>query len=216
MLATDAGYIVFVPAIALSAWLGGFRAGLLATVVAALLNIWFFIGPTQTLIVGTASDQLRLLVFLAAGAIIGGLSGRLRGALRKSGALEAELVRSRDQLGAVLDSVTDGITVQSAEGRLIYANEEAAHLIGFATAAELLAAPMAGFMTRFRIMDERGDPMPLDELPSRQALRGERGEERLIRFRVVTSGEERRSLVQAAPILDGTGRVRFAVNIFGT
>ncbi len=214
VLATDSGHIIFVPAIALSAWLGGFRAGLLATTVAALLNIWFFVLPTQTLIVERIPDQLHLVVFLAAGAMIGGLSGRLRGALRQSEELEADVARSRDQLQAVLDSVADGITVQSVDGSLVYANEQAAHLLGFSTAEEVLAAPMAELLTRFKILDERGEPLPLDELPSRHALRGERGEETLIRFRVVTSGEERRSLVQAAPILDGTGRVRFAVNIF--
>ncbi len=49
LLATDSGYIAFVPAIALSAWLGGFRAGLLATLVAALLNLWVFVAPARSL-----------------------------------------------------------------------------------------------------------------------------------------------------------------------
>jgi len=214
LLTTDAGYIVYIPAIALSAWLGGFRAGLLATVVAALANIWFFLPPTQTLLVASLSDQLRLLIFFLAGGIIGGLSGRLRGALQNAATLDEESSRSRDQLAAVLGSVTDGITVQSADGRLIYANEEAARLIGFASAAELLEASVEEFIARFRIMDEAGQPLPLNELPSRRALRGERGEERLIRFKLVETGEERWTVAQAVPVLDDGGRVRFAVNTF--
>ncbi len=376
LLATDSGYIAFVPAIALSAWLGGFRAGLLATLVAALLNLWVFVAPARSLDVITLSDQLRLAVFLLAGAIIGGLSGRLRDALRdteelarqgdavatigeralsgsptrqllseaatlvaetlrtpivaiseldgdqeqlrlaagvgwpegavgtstirvgarshagytlshdgpvivadfrheerfelseplrrmapRSGiavrmggsarpygvlgawsrdarrfttdeanflqsvgnvlaaadsraAVEGDLVRSRDELEAVLGSVTDGITVQDADGQLIYANQEAATLIGFASTEELLAADLPEVMTRLQIMDEGGSPLPLDALPSWQALRGERGAERLIRFTVIGTDEERWALAQAAPVLDDKGHVRFAVNIF--
>ncbi|MDQ3554288.1 MAG: GAF domain-containing protein [Chloroflexota bacterium] len=376
LLATDTGYIVFVPAIALSAWLGGFRAGLLATLVAALLNLWIFVAPTPSLDVITLSDQLRLVVFLLAGAIIGGLSGRLRDALRdtedlarqgdavatigeealsgsptrqllseaatlvaetlrtpivaiseldadqaqlhlaagvgwpegavgtatirvgahshagytlshdgpvivadfrhekrfelseplrrmapRSGiavriggsahpygvlgawsrdarrfttdeanflqsvgnvlaaatsraAVEGDLVRSRDQLEAVLGSVTDGITVQDADGRLIYANQEAATLLGFASTAELLGADVPEVMTRLQVGDEGGSPLSLDALPSTQALRGHRGAERLIRFTVLDTDEERWALAQAAPVLDDKGQVRFAVNTF--
>lgn len=214
VLTTDAGYIVYVPAIALSAWLGGFRAGLLTTAVAALANIWFFVAPTQTLLLSSVSDLVRLLIFLLAGAIIGGLSGRLRGALETAATLDQESRRSQDQLAAVLGSVTDGITVQSLDGRLVYANEEAARLIGFASAADLLASSVEEFIARFRIMDEAGQPLPLAELPSRQALRGERGDERLIRFKLSDTGEERWSLVSAVPVLGDDGRVRFAVNTF--
>ena len=221
LLATDAGYIVYVPAIALSAWLGGLRAGLLATAVAALLNVWSFVGPTQTLIVSALADQLRLVVFLLAGAITSALSGRLRRALVEAEAsaasraiVETELLRSRDQLEAVLGSVTDGITVQDSDGRLLYANEEAARLSGYSSGADLVAAPVAEVVSRFQMTDEAGDPLPPDALPYREALRGVRGQERLIRFTPSDTGDERWSLTQAAPVLEAGGRVRFVVNIF--
>ncbi len=221
LLATDAGYIVYVPAIALSAWLGGLRAGLLATAVAALLNVWSFVGPTQTFVVSTLADQLRLAVFLLAGSIISGLSGRLRRALVDAQAsaasratVETELLRSRDQLEAVLGSVTDGITLQDWDGRLLYANEEAARLSGYSSGADLVAAPVAEVVSRFQMTDEAGDPLPPEELPYREAMRGVRGEERLIRFTPSDTGDERWSLNQAAPVLDAGGSVRFVVNSF--
>ena len=43
-------------------------------------------------------------------------------------------------LGAVLDAVADWITVQAADGRIVYANAAAAELIGFPDAATLVAA----------------------------------------------------------------------------
>jgi PAS domain S-box-containing protein len=55
---------------------------------------------------------------------------------------------------------------------------------------------------------------PLEELPGRRALRGEEGNERVLCFRVVATGEERWSVVRAMPVFDENGSVLMAVNIF--
>jgi PAS domain S-box-containing protein len=68
-------------------------------------------------------------------------------------------------------------------------------------------------MSRFEVADESRNPFPLDELPGRRALRGERAEA-LLCFHEVATGEERWSVVGATPVFDEEGRVRFAVNIF--
>ena len=47
-----------------------------------------------------------------------------------------------DNLAVFLDHVGDGVTVQDPRGRLVYANAAAAQALGFASAAELLAAPV--------------------------------------------------------------------------
>jgi PAS domain S-box-containing protein len=127
---------------------------------------------------------------------------------------QEELRQSRDQLAAILGGVGDGITVQTPDGRLLYANEGAARTIGFETVDELLGTPVTEFMHRFELLQDDGSPMPFERLPGRRALMGERGAKELVRFRVVATGEERWSLVTASPVLDGAGRVRFAINIF--
>jgi hypothetical protein len=45
-------------------------------------------------------------------------------------------------------------------------------------------------------------------------LQGKQSPQRLIRFRVVATGEERWSLLSATPVLDPDGRPRYAINIF--
>src|SRR5690348_15915738 len=72
---------------------------------------------------------------------------------------------SRERLAAILDGVSDGITVQDATGRLLYANEAAARAIGYPTVAALLAAPAGAPAGRFTVVDEAGQPVPLDQLP---------------------------------------------------
>src|SRR5688572_23332701 len=46
-------------------------------------------------------------------------------------------------LPAILDAVADGVTVQEASGRLVYANGTALRMIGFESLAELLSASSA-------------------------------------------------------------------------
>ena len=128
--------------------------------------------------------------------------------------IEDQLRESRDQLQVILGGVADGISVQDPAGRLLYVNEAAARLVGFDTAEEFVRTPLADVMSRFEVVDEAGHPLPLTDLPGRRALLGERVEGVTLGYRVVETGEERWSLVSAAPVFDAEGRVRFSINIF--
>ncbi len=127
---------------------------------------------------------------------------------------EDELRRSRDQLAIILRGVADGITVQDTTGELIYANEAAARIIGYPSVQALQESPVNEVMQRFEVMDELGQPLPLSQLPGRRALQEGQEVERLLRFRVVASGQERWSIVRATPVLDEWRQVRMAINIF--
>ena len=128
--------------------------------------------------------------------------------------IEQALRESRDQLQAILEGVDDGITVQAPDGRLLFANQGAARAIGFDSPEELVTMPVTEVMRRFEVLDEEGRPLPIDRLPGRRALQGERNVGELVRFRVRATGEERWSYVSASPVLDQGGAVLFAVNIF--
>ncbi|MEX2314273.1 MAG: GAF domain-containing protein, partial [Thermomicrobiales bacterium] len=121
---------------------------------------------------------------------------------------------SRDELEIILRGVADGITVQDASGKLIYANDAAALLTGCATVDELLKTPIPELLGRYEMFDEAGNPFPLEQLPGRVAMKGRQGPATMIRFRVVASGAEHWSLVSATPVLDQQGRPRYAINIF--
>src|SRR5439155_26716889 len=100
------------------------------------------------------------------------------------------------------------------DGRLIYANDAAARMIGYSDVSGLLSATSDEAAERFEIEDEGGRPLPLSALPGRRALMGESPEPTVLRFRTRGRLDDRWSLVRAAPILDDEGRVQFAVNIF--
>jgi PAS domain S-box-containing protein len=126
---------------------------------------------------------------------------------------QEELRGSRDQLDAILRGVADGITAQDPTGRIIYANEAAARMVGFPSAREFMEAPPGEVLMRFDVLDEEGHPSPPERLPGRRALAGEEGAEEVLCFRV-QAAEERWVIVKAMPIFGEQGRVRMAVNIF--
>lgn len=129
-------------------------------------------------------------------------------------AVEDGLSGSLIDLTAILAHVGDGVTVQDRSGRLIYANEGAVRALGFATTEELLATPSGEVASRFVIYDAAGELLPLERLPGRRAMAGEVEPGLTIRFRILATGEDRWSVVRAAPIRDATGKVRYAVNFW--
>jgi PAS domain S-box-containing protein len=127
---------------------------------------------------------------------------------------EEELRGSWSQLDIILRGIADGVTAQDPTGRVIYANEVAARILGYSSARAFLEAPLQEVMQRFEVFDASGNPFPLENLPGRRALQGEVVAEEVLRFRVLATGEERWSVVRAMPVFDEDGRIRLAVNIF--
>jgi PAS domain S-box-containing protein len=124
---------------------------------------------------------------------------------------EQEREEARRQLEAILRGVADAVTAQAPDGRLVFANEAAAASMGFESPEALMNAPLTAIMGRYAILDEEGEPFPLEALPGRRALAGEDGAESVVRFR--DTGEERWSAVKATPIRDGDGQVTMAINV---
>jgi len=122
------------------------------------------------------------------------------------------VARSRDELDQVLGVLPDGVTVFSGDGRVIYANDAAAHAMGFASRADMLRASREEALRRFQFWDESGRQLLIDELPSAHALRGRRART-LVRYRALDGGTERWALTDAVPIIDDRGRVERVVLI---
>ena len=120
---------------------------------------------------------------------------------------------ARDQLEAILSGVADAVTAQARDGRLLFANQAAVELLGFESSEALLSAPLTEILGRFDVLDEDGEPFPLERLPGRRALAEGESCEVVVRFRERGSGEERWSAVKATPIRDSEGTVTMAINV---
>jgi PAS domain S-box-containing protein len=119
-----------------------------------------------------------------------------------------------DELGSILRSVGDGITVQGPDGRLVFANDAAARLCGLASAEELLSLPPEEILGRFEIVGEDGAPLPLDALPNRLAFVEREPREGVLGYRILPDREERWSILRSTPLLDADGAIRLLINVF--
>jgi serine phosphatase RsbU (regulator of sigma subunit)/PAS domain-containing protein len=121
---------------------------------------------------------------------------------------------AQETLDLVTIGAADGITIQDAEGRLVYANLAAARLSDYGSVDAFLAADPRERLAHWEILTEAGDPFPIDELPGRRVLTGEREAEAVLRVRDLRKDREFWSLVKATATFDDQGRVRYAINVF--
>src|SRR5437763_1911191 len=75
---------------------------------------------------------------------------------------------SHAQLRAVLDATGEGIIARDTDGRLLWANREAARVLGMSSVEELLATPIDEVWAPFDVFDAAGRPGAADSCPGRQ------------------------------------------------
>jgi PAS domain S-box-containing protein len=140
------------------------------------------------------------------------LGGRIALALDNSG-LSQELVTVEQQLEAILENLGEAVTVQDRSGRLVFANQAAATLLGAESVDDLLATPPLELAERFISYNEDGSPLRLEQLPGRQVLQGLEAEPLVIRVIDRASGDERWRVTKSTPVHDAHGDVVLAVNV---
>ena len=140
------------------------------------------------------------------------LAGRAALALDNAG-LFSELETSEAQLTAALSTLAEAVTVEHAEGALIYANEAAARMLGLDSAQEVLATPVQEMLGAFETRKEDGSPLTLDDLPGRRLLAGEEPRPLVIQTIDKATGEVAWRLMKASGVFDRDGSVRLIVNV---
>jgi PAS domain S-box-containing protein len=139
------------------------------------------------------------------------IASHLASATVRTQAQEA-LRASSDRLSTIMRTVDEGIVMQAQSGELVYMNEAAARFVGFETTAEFLNASREEILAQFEILDEERKPLPADALPGRRALRAEPTEQ-VVCYRILSTGEERWSVVRANPVYDADGNIALSVSV---
>ncbi len=141
------------------------------------------------------------------------LAGRV-GLAVDNAVLSAELSSAEQQLQVILGSVDAAVTVRDRHGRMVYANQAAAHLLKLPDPAAVLAHAPGGLMARFDVYTEDGEPVDITGLAGTRLLMGEVAPESMVVRNVVkATGEERWLLNKATAVLDPDGEVVMAVNL---
>jgi PAS domain-containing protein len=162
-------WFLFSPALFLSAWIGGWRLGILASVLATLL-VWYFFLPLERSFVveRPTADIVSATVFMGMGIVFSLFHDRLKRAQR---AVAEALATSRyqAQLESVFQAMQDGIVVTDMEGAFILLNEAEARINGFPS-AEAMKQNLAFYRQLYELSYPDGTPLPFEEWPINKVL----------------------------------------------
>jgi PAS domain S-box-containing protein len=120
-----------------------------------------------------------------------------------------------EQIEAVLSAINDGIAIYDLEGDVVKSNGAFAQMLG-AARPYYDALSLAERAALFQVRDAHGQLIPVDELPARRALRGEKLDgvtdgDIHVSF---PDGQQRILSVSANAVRDASGRITHAVAIY--
>lgn len=118
------------------------------------------------------------------------------------------MAEGRHVLDVLFRHAGEGVTVQDQFGSVIYANEQAAALFGFPSAAELIAAGQAGLAARLELVDESGNPRS-EDLPGQLVLQGAAEASAVVGLR--SGGKLRWARIRSSPIKNDHSEIVWAL-----
>jgi PAS domain S-box-containing protein len=141
------------------------------------------------------------------------LAGRVALALDNAG-LTSELTVAEEQFGLLVHNLAEAVTMNDAEGQVVYVNPAAVALLGAGSAEELTRADPTEIMERYSVFDEHGRPLALADLPSERLLAGESDPAPLlVRNIVKATGAERWLLHRCSALRDADGALLRVVSV---
>jgi PAS domain S-box-containing protein len=140
------------------------------------------------------------------------LAGRIALALDNAG-LSQMLTGLELQLEATLANLAEAVIVRDSVGRIVFANEATAQLLGLAAPEDVTGATPGSLMALYDVFDEHGRRLNLADLPSAAAQRGERPAPLLVRNIIRATGEERWLLHKATPVFDSEAKLSLIVSV---
>ena len=140
--------------------------------------------------------------------------GRRAGVAIENARLYRDAKQARDQLNIILQGVADGIIVHNKDGQIIYANEAATQLTGYALIQAMMETSPLGFLSKYELIDEQGNPFPHSQLTHRLVFAGKQEAQATVGYRNTTTRHpERWTFVKSRSVYDEQGEANYAITI---
>lgn len=216
LLELDISSLFFV-AVAFNSWYGGFVGGLITTVLAVLINDYFFLPPLYSLVL-TNVEELQLILFSLIALVIIGLNAQLRKTKQQLEeeiqGLNHELERRVSELQKILDVTPIGLAIaEDPEGRVIRINSYCQKLLNVSPDSNISKTAAGAEALPYKVL-HNGKEVPGKELPMQiaaaQGVEIQNWEFELVR----TDGAVFNMLGYAVPILDEQGKIRGSIGAF--
>jgi len=104
-------WFLFYPAVFLSAWLGGLRGGLLATLTSVIIVWWFFIPPVFSFHLQSPISLISIGVFTLMGVVFSIILGRQRKFIQEVEQANASLQYSEERYRMLFNAMDEGFCV---------------------------------------------------------------------------------------------------------
>lgn len=117
-------FLLLFGAVMVSAWYGGIKPGLLATVLSAGISDYFFLPPVNALTLDPATG-VRVGLFMLQGVFVSVLCESLRTAQRRTEINLRSLRTTSAKVTHILESMTDSVVMLDREWRFTYVNHHA-------------------------------------------------------------------------------------------
>ncbi len=130
LLEQRSAFILFTLAVMASSWYGGWKSGLLATLVSGALGGFFILRPFENVEGEGLTDALDLILFIVTGLGISWIAEELRIARIKAEAGEQTAKAAHRQIADMLDGISDGFQALDSEFRFVYMNTAAERMVG--------------------------------------------------------------------------------------
>jgi anti-sigma regulatory factor (Ser/Thr protein kinase)/PAS domain-containing protein len=116
--------------------------------------------------------------------------------------LVAELNRTRRRFERILGVLAEAVTVRGPDGRIVYANEAAAQLLGAPSPAALVGTGQDVIARAMDLTHDDGSPLDPADLPANRLLAGRDAPPLLVRAVMRETGDRRRLLAKASLLDD--------------
>ncbi|MBW4695465.1 MAG: PAS domain S-box protein [Lyngbya sp. HA4199-MV5] len=124
-------FILFYAAIAVSAWYGGMRGGLLAIGLSTFYSFYFLFEPSHSFKVITAKQLVQVIAFVLVSFLITVLCSQLQAAKRKAETNLKQLRESERRFSRLSETDLLGIVTTDANGTIVEANSAFLSLLGY-------------------------------------------------------------------------------------
>jgi PAS domain S-box-containing protein len=122
-----------------------------------------------------------------------------------------DLRRAESRLEAIIESLGEAVAAIAPDGSLRFANSAAAEFAGVEDVETLIARGSAALLDRWKVLDEHGEPVAMQNLLVVRALAGETPSPRLKHAIDRHSGHDRWLFTRAVPVTGSDGAVDFVV-----
>jgi len=127
---------------------------------------------------------------------------------------EENILQSTRQLKAVFQSVPEGLTVEDRQGKVVYANEAVAQLLGAESQSAMVSKSIKNIFKNYYIFNQKNERVYLNQMPASLVFKTKRDHKARYLFVHKKTKEQLWIDITATPVIKGQDKIGLVVKVF--